>query len=205
MSNKTTEENKRPVVVIRPGRRNGKAITQAFVEAINEMSVDPPATAAEAEAFCRIQIKRCNMNLANAKDRGDKRAVLNLERKIAVYRYLYDLVRDRRDCEKSPKVCPYCQVFAVGIDGICSCCGKKIPEQENHGRLKTTFAKIIVSGKSSKPYYEILYFDPTDNQYHIGFGSYFLDYVFNWLEEEFEITNEEANSWLTFPANGKGE
>lgn len=122
MSNKT-EANKRPVVVIRPGRRNGKAITQAFVEAFNEMSVDPPATPEEAEAFCRIHIKRCNMNLANAKDRGDKRAVINLERKLAVYEYLYKLAKDKVAEIKSTTECPKCRVHAVGTDGVCACCG----------------------------------------------------------------------------------
>jgi hypothetical protein len=63
-------------------------------------------------------------------------------------------------------------------------------------KIKTHFAKIIVSGTAEKPYYDILYFDPTDNNYHIGFGSYFLEYVFKWLSEEFEIIDEAANSWV---------
>lgn len=73
------------------GQRAGKGLEAATYEVINEMSVDPPATPKEAEVFCRIQIKRCRMNLANAKDRGDKRAVIHLERKLAVYEYLYRL------------------------------------------------------------------------------------------------------------------
>ena len=66
--------------------------------------------------------------------------------------------------------------------------GTSVCNQKN--RIKTHFAKIIVSGTSEKPCYDILYFDPTDRKYHIGFGSYCLDYVFKWLAEEFEI--EEA-------------
>lgn len=131
MSNKTTEANKRPMVVIGLGRRNGKAITHAFVEAFNEMSVDPPATPEEAEAFCRIHIKRCNMNLANAKDRGDKRAVISLERKLAVYEYLYNLAKKHAADLESTTDCPNCRVHAVNKDGVCACCGygKKDPEQ----------------------------------------------------------------------------
>ena len=63
--------------------------------------------------------------------------------------------------------------------------GTGVCNQKN--RIKTHFAKIIVSGTSEKPCYDILYFDPTDQKYHIGFGSYCLDYVFKWLAEEFEI------------------
>ena len=54
-------------------------------------------------------------------------------------------------------------------------------------KIKTHFAKIIVEGTAKKPYYDILYFDPKDRTYHIGFGSFCLDYVFKWLSEEFEI------------------
>lgn len=54
-------------------------------------------------------------------------------------------------------------------------------------KIKTHFAKIIVDGTAKKPYYDILYFDPKDRTYHIGFGSFCLEYVFNWLSEEFEI------------------
>ena len=54
-------------------------------------------------------------------------------------------------------------------------------------KIRTHFAKIIVGGTAEKPCYEILYFDPTDKDYHIGFGSFCLGNVFKWLEEEFEI------------------
>lgn len=57
-------------------------------------------------------------------------------------------------------------------------------------KIKTHFAKIFVGGTIEKPYYNILYFDPTDREYHIGFGSFILEYVFKWLAEEFEIIDE---------------
>lgn len=59
-------------------------------------------------------------------------------------------------------------------------------------KIKTHFAKIIVGGTAHKPYYSILYFDPTDSDFHIGFGSYYLGYVFQWLSEEFEIVDGDA-------------
>ena len=49
----------------------------------------------------------------------------------------------------------------------------------NHkNRIKTHFAKIIVSGTSEKPSYDILNFDPTHREYHIRIGSYCLEYVY---------------------------
>jgi hypothetical protein len=57
-------------------------------------------------------------------------------------------------------------------------------------KIKTHFARIIVDGTAEKPYYSILYFDPTDREYHIGFSSYYLEYVFQWLSEEFEIVGD---------------
>lgn len=56
-------------------------------------------------------------------------------------------------------------------------------------KIKTHFAKIIVEGTAEKPYYEIMYFDNTDGQYHIGFGSFSIEFVFKWLSEEFEIVD----------------
>ena len=52
--------------------------------------------------------------------------------------------------------------------------------------IKTRFAKIIVSGTAEKPYYDILWADPDNGTFHIGYGSYRLDYVFQWLSEHFE-------------------
>lgn len=57
-------------------------------------------------------------------------------------------------------------------------------------KIKTHFAKIFVGGTAEKPCYNILYFDPTDREYHIGFSSFKLDFVFKWLLEEFEIIDK---------------
>lgn len=59
-------------------------------------------------------------------------------------------------------------------------------------KIKTNFAKIFVSGSAEKPYYNILYFDPLDKNYHVGFGSFCLSYVFKWLSEEFEIEDAQT-------------
>ena len=54
-------------------------------------------------------------------------------------------------------------------------------------KIKTHFAKIIVEGTAEKPYYSILYYDPTAKEYYNGYSSYFIGNVFNWLSECFEI------------------
>lgn len=59
-------------------------------------------------------------------------------------------------------------------------------------KIKTHFAKIIVEGPVECPYYGILYFDPRDRVYHIGYGSYERKYVFQWLSENFEICNDDV-------------
>lgn len=57
-------------------------------------------------------------------------------------------------------------------------------------KIKTPIAKIIVCGSPDKPYYNIQYFDPTDKEFHIGFGSYTIDYVREWLDVYFEVVEE---------------
>lgn len=56
-----------------------------------------------------------------------------------------------------------------------------------HPKIKTHFARIIVSWGIGNPYYSILYYDPADDEFHQGFGSRCFDNVFKWLSEEFEI------------------
>ena len=60
-------------------------------------------------------------------------------------------------------------------------------------KIKTHFAKIFVGGTAEKPCYNIMYFDPIDREYHIGFSSFTLEYVFKWLQEEFEIIDEQPS------------
>lgn len=58
---------------------------------------------------------------------------------------------------------------------------------EANSKIKTHFAKIIVEGTAEKPYFSILYYDHTKNEYINGYGSYCIENVFKWLAEEFEI------------------
>ena len=107
------------------GQRNGKAQEAALLEVYDEMSVYPPASKQEVEAFLRLHIKRCQVNLANAKDRGDNRAKAHLERKLAVYEYLMQMSTSAVNAEvKAMRECPNCRVTSVDIFGLCHCCGK---------------------------------------------------------------------------------
>ena len=107
------------------GQRSGKAQEATLYEVYDEMSVYPPASKQEVEAFLRLHLKRCRVNLANAKDRGDNRAKAHLERKLAVYEYLMQMSTSAVNAEaKVMRECPNCRVTSVDIFGLCHCCGK---------------------------------------------------------------------------------
>lgn len=59
----------------------------------------------------------------------------------------------------------------------------------NNSKIKVKSAEIVVHGTANKPYFEIKYYDMADEKYHIGYSSYDLNFVFDWLEECFEIVN----------------
>ena len=54
-------------------------------------------------------------------------------------------------------------------------------------KIKTHHARIVVDGTAEKPYYSIEWYDPTKNEYFLGYSSYYIGHVFKWLEECFEI------------------
>lgn len=56
-------------------------------------------------------------------------------------------------------------------------------------KIKVASAEIVVHGTVENPYYEIKYYDIADGEYHIGYSSYNLNYVFKWLEECFDIVS----------------
>lgn len=54
-------------------------------------------------------------------------------------------------------------------------------------KIKTHHARIVVDGTADKPYYSIEWFDPIKKEYYLGYSSYYIGNVFNWLSECFEI------------------
>lgn len=79
-------------------------------------------TKEEALAFLRLELKRCQVNIASAKDRGDKRAVVRLEQKSCVYQYLMDTVVNSSPTDKSLRECPSCGKLSVDVFGYCYNC-----------------------------------------------------------------------------------
>lgn len=64
---------------------------------------------------------------------------------------------------------------------------------ENKGnKLVVDDIEVIVRGVRNKPYYEIKYREVGNDDYNIGFGSYDLNNVLKWKEEEFEVVSEKA-------------
>ena len=69
-----------------------------------------------------------------------------------------------------------------------------LPE-ENIEKIKVSNAEIVVHGTKEKPYFEIKYFDLSDNETHIGYSSYDLNIVFGYLEKYFEIAKVESSEY----------
>ena len=67
---------------------------------------------------------------------------------------------------------------------------KSLPE-ENIEKIKVSNAEIVVRGTKEKPYFEIKYFDLSDNETHIGYSSYNLDIVFGYLDKYFDIVEKD--------------
>lgn len=60
-------------------------------------------------------------------------------------------------------------------------------QKECTKRIKVSIAEIVVHGSREKPYYEIKYRDLEDGKIHVGYSSYNLDLVFEWVEKCFEV------------------
>lgn len=59
-------------------------------------------------------------------------------------------------------------------------------------KIKAVNPNIIVRGSVDKPYYLIEYYDLSDNEWYIGYGSYYLANVKKWLKTYFEVTNADV-------------
>ena len=60
-------------------------------------------------------------------------------------------------------------------------------------KIKTPLAQIIIEQYHGKEYYDILWLDTKSWDFHIGYGSYNLEFVRKWLAEEFEIVECAAD------------
>lgn len=51
------------------------------------------ATPSDVVRFNKMQLGRAKTNLLNAQKRGDRRAVANIQRKMAIYQYTIDMAQ----------------------------------------------------------------------------------------------------------------
>lgn len=54
-------------------------------------------TPSDVVQFNKTQLERAKTNLVNAQKRGDKRAVANIKRKMAIYQYIIDMTQQYID------------------------------------------------------------------------------------------------------------
>lgn len=59
-------------------------------------------------------------------------------------------------------------------------------------KIKAIDPKIIVNRDVDRPYYSIEYYDTSDNQWHIGYGSYELKNVIEWLDTDFDVIKADV-------------
>lgn len=59
-------------------------------------------------------------------------------------------------------------------------------------KVKAINPQIVVHGTLEKPYYEISYYDTNDNQWHIGYSSYDIQTVKEYLDNCFEIIEADV-------------
>ena len=65
-------------------------------------------------------------------------------------------------------------------------------------RISTHFAKIIVEGSIDRPFFSILYYDPSSNKYYKSFGSHDLNFVWDQLNGNFKII-DSPNPLFMYP------
>ena len=66
----------------------------------------------------------------------------------------------------------------------------EIPDNELDRKIRVTKAEIVVSGSVLKPYFCIHYKEVGQDYETMGFGSYHLPFVFEWLAHYFELVEE---------------
>lgn len=82
--------------------------------------------------------------------------------------------------------------LAMIVDQLTSNNGSGTAESEDKERIdklgeSKKFIEIINTGTESKPYYEIKYLDTVTNKTHIGYSSYSLEVISEYLRNDFEF------------------
>lgn len=75
--------------------------------------------------------------------------------------------------------------------------GEKFIFKENtKQKIKAIYPHIVVGGDIDKPCYTIHWYDIEQKTMICGFGSYKLELVRKWLEEEFEVVEEDIDNLI---------
>ena len=64
-------------------------------------------------------------------------------------------------------------------------------------KIKVTKADIVVRGTANKPYFSIVYREAGKDYDSLGYGSYYLDNVFKWRDEDLELVEEQKQNRRT--------
>lgn len=65
-------------------------------------------------------------------------------------------------------------------------------EKSNNDKIRVTELYIIVEGNKDKHYFEIMYKKVGCDEYTIGYGSYNLDYVFEWCDNFILVSEKKS-------------
>lgn len=68
---------------------------------------------------------------------------------------------------------------------------KEIRKTTERNKIKVTEANIVSEGSFEKPYFLIQYKEIGEINHRLGYGSYNINCVLEWLREEFELVKEE--------------
>lgn len=76
-------------------------------------------------------------------------------------------------------------------------------------KIKAIDPKIIVNRDVDRPCYSIEYYDTSDNQWHIGYSSYELKNVIEWLDTDFDVIKTDVvpvrhGHWTEKKSSGVG-
>lgn len=80
-----------------------------------------------------------------------------------------------------------------------------MPVMDNTKEIAGKFPTIVVTGTADKPYYHIVYLSSDDGSVHVGFGSYELAYVFQWLKEFFGVDRASVDGIDSLRPRGRWE
>lgn len=66
-----------------------------------------------------------------------------------------------------------------------------LPNDAAYEKIKTPFAKICVGGDEKKPCFSIVWYE--NKKLNIGYSSYCLSFVFQWLRDCFEVSGGDID------------